>query len=517
MSAPVRLKPGALERLKAEDPAQYEEVTGWLAELDELQESDPLQFYRPAGVKHRAFHEARSRIKAFLGGNQSGKSTTSIVDDLIQAVDRGALPERLRAFKKFEPPFFCRVITPDFTETMEGVVFEKIREWCPKHQFLGGSFDEGFDKQLRKLRFANGSWFDFLTFEQDLDKFGGVTLDRVHFDEEPPGAKGRKIFHQALVRIMKRSGDVVFSMTPELGMTWMFDDIYEKRDDPDVTVIVVETDENPHLPREEIEATYAFMSEEEQQAKRKGLFVHFGGLVLDLEDKHFVPDVKPEHVQGLENYVIIDPGAAQGAVLWVGFDRDDVMLCYDELYPSGREETLVESVVARVREVNRYWGLDEPTYVIDPSARNRTVDGGEGVEAAYHQHGIFPVRGKNDRFASVMQLRRRAAADPPGILITERCPKLRWELRRWRVAEDENTQSERPQRGQGRDSFATIGPDHLADCARYAAMEWTWGPPVQSQLRPAYRPGSVPVASNEARFLPRGSRSTDVPPTGALT
>lgn len=513
----MRLNEARLRELEVEDPALHAEMLQALADLDELRESDPLQFYHPAGVKHREFHGARTRIKAFLGGNQSGKSTTSIVDDLIQAVDRDCLAERLRPFKKFEPPFYCRIITPDFTETMEGVVFEKIREWCPKYQYLGGSFDEAFNKQLRKLRFANGSWFDFLTFEQDLDKFGGVTLDRVHFDEEPPGEKGRRIFHQALVRIMKRSGDVVFSMTPELGMTWMFDDIYEKRDDPDVTVLVVETDENPHLPAEQVEKTFAFMSDEEQEAKRKGRFVHFGGLVVDLDDgRHVVDGVSPGHVRSLTNYVVIDPGVQRGAVLFAGFDKDNVMLCYDELYPSGREETLVANLAAAIRDKLAFWGLstDEVAFLIDPSARNRTVDGGEGVEAAFFAAGIYPGRAKNDRFASVMQLRRRAAADPPGLLITRQCVNLRWELRRWRVAEDERQAEQRPQRGQGRDSFATIGPDHLADCARYLALEWMWGPPLDPQERPygqrVWTPGTAP---SQRWFT--GAR--EAPPMGSMS
>src|ERR1044072_1712826 len=219
---PLKINLERLEALREGDPGAYEEALEALNALDEIKEVDPLQLYEPAAEKHRRFHGAQTRIKAFLGGNQSGKSTTSIVDDLIQAVDRDCRPERLRPFKKFEPPFLCRIITPDFTETMEGVVFEKIREWVPRSQLLGGSWEAAFDKQLRKLRFATGSWFVFLTLGRDLNKFGGVTLERVHFDGEPPGAKGRKIFLQALVRIMKRGGGLVLSMTPAGGVTWMF-------------------------------------------------------------------------------------------------------------------------------------------------------------------------------------------------------------------------------------------------------------------------------------------------------
>ena len=453
-----------LELLRKSDPALFEEALGWLSELDEIKELDPLQLYVPH-AKQAVFHGARSKIKAFLGGNQSGKTTAGIADDLIQAVDRECLPERLGPYKRFEPPFLCRIITPDFTSTMEGVIFHKLREWAPRGQLAGGSWEAAYDKSLRKLYFANGSVFDFLTFEQDLDKFGGATLDRVHFDEEPPGGKGRNIYLESRIRVMKRGGDLVFTMTPLMGMSWTFDEVYERRLQGDVTVVQVATDENPHLSRTELEETFSRMSGEEQKARREGRFVHFGGLVVDVDDdRHVVDGLTRRHVDDLEVYVVIDPGAAQGAVLWAGFDRDDVMWCFDELYPSGRQETLVESVASAIGEKNALWGLREPTYIIDPSARNRTVDGGDGVEAAFHTQGIFPMRGKNDRFASIMQLRRRAAADPPGIRISRDCPNFRWELGRWRVAEDESMVQERPKRGSGRnDSFATVGPDHLCD------------------------------------------------------
>src|ERR1044072_4985266 len=218
---PLKINLERLEALREGDPGAYEEALEALNALDGIKEADPLQLYEPAAEKDRRFHGAQTRIKAFLGGNQSGKSTTSIVDDLIQAVDRDCVPERLRPLRKFEPPFLCRIITPDFTETMEGVVFEKIREWVPRSQLLGGSWEAAFDKQLRKMRFANGAWVECR----------GVPLDRLHFDEEPPGAKGRKIFLQALVRIMKRGGDLVFSMTPEMGVTGMFDDGWGRRGD----------------------------------------------------------------------------------------------------------------------------------------------------------------------------------------------------------------------------------------------------------------------------------------------
>ena len=36
------------------------------------------------------------------------------------------------------------------------------------------------------LRYVNGSEVQFMSYDMDLGKFGGVDLDQVHFDEAPP-------------------------------------------------------------------------------------------------------------------------------------------------------------------------------------------------------------------------------------------------------------------------------------------------------------------------------------------
>jgi hypothetical protein len=49
-------------------------------------------------------------------------------------------------------------------------------------------------------------------------------------------------------------------------------------------------------------------------------------------------------------YVGIDPGVARGGVVWCGFDRDNVMLVFDELYPEGKT---VGEIAKEIRAKNR--------------------------------------------------------------------------------------------------------------------------------------------------------------------
>jgi hypothetical protein len=168
----VHVDKNKLNRLSPQDKA---EVSRLVEEYERAQKRNPLIGYEPHPKQHE-FHAARTPIKAFFGGNQSGKTTAGLIDDLIQAVDEDALPERLREYKRWQPPFFGRIVAPDFVQTIEKVIFPKLREWAPKDQLLGGGWDKAYSKQERVLRFKNGSYIEFLTYEQDRDKHGGATL-----------------------------------------------------------------------------------------------------------------------------------------------------------------------------------------------------------------------------------------------------------------------------------------------------------------------------------------------------
>lgn len=502
MTAPVRLNEERLRELETEDPALHAEMVEALRELDEIYESNPLQFFQPH-PKQTVFLGSTDRIKAFLGGNRSGKTTAGIVDSLIQAVDRECLPEHLKPFKRFDPPFRCRIVAPDFVETMEGVIFHKLREWVPKGQLLGGSWSQAYGKQERKLRFANGSVFSFMTFEQDLDKFGGTALHRVHYDEEPP----EQIRKECRRGLMDHGGDELFTMTPLQGMTWMYDKVFERRYDEGVTVVEVSTDDNPHIGAEEIALFMAELTEEEQEARRHGRFVHFGGLVLGMwrDDRHLIPEVDPAELQGCHVIVGIDPGAVRGGVVWVAFDRDNHALVFDELYPRNQDigpKSKPDTISAQILEKNAYWGLTgerEPQYVIDPSARVRYLGRGENaenVEGDFAREGIYTTYGNNHRRFGVMQLRRRLNAEPhPALRVTANCVNWLWERSRWRVAADEETEQETPKGDRTGDSFKTQGPDHLMDPSRYAVAEFVWGPhleePGERKAR-VWTPGTAP-------------------------
>lgn len=449
-----------------------------------LTPQDDVEACRPH-PKQDEFLLSKDPIKAFLGGNQSGKTTCGIVDDIIQAVDEAVLPDHLKQYKKWKPPFRCRIVTPDFTGTMEGVVFEKLREWIPREQIVGGQWDKAYSKQLRKLRFANGSWFDFMTFEQDLDKFGGTTLHRIHYDEEPP----ENIRKEGRMRLMKFGGDEIFTMTPLQGMTWMHEGVYERRFEDGVTVVQVDMDDNPHLDAAAKVLALEGLTEEERQARKEGKFVHFAGLVFpEFRQEHVVEPVSRDTLKDFDTFVVaIDPGLNYAGAVWIAFDESNAAVVFEELF-------LVNTDMARMSEAihakNREWGIEPTYYVVDPSSRIRgMVTGSETAQTELGRFGIHAIPGQNDHEAGAFQIKRRLQAQPsPALLLAKNCQELIKEIRKARKADTPDGKFKLL-----KDSSPNARNEVL-DALRYGLMSrpWMWVPERDAPRHKPWTPNNAP-------------------------
>jgi hypothetical protein len=460
------------------------EVREKLGRLKGVLGANPLQLAEPY-PKQREFLAARELRKAFFGGNGAGKSWVGVLDDVIQLVDRDVVPRHLREFKRWEPPFFLRVVAPK-QAVLDTVTLVQFRAMIPPAQLRGGSFDKAYRGSERKLYFENGSWVLFNTSDQDRDAHAGVELHRCHFDEEPEGEHGKGLFTENWARLRRFLPDaqIMFTMTPLFGQSWTYDEILMRRDDPDTHVTRASMLDNPFLPgKDALLRGFAHLSDAERRMVVEGEFASFLGAVVSLSDEHIVPKVDRRSLRGQAVYVGIDPGIAVGGIVWVAFDRDNSMLVFDELYP---QDMTVEDQAKAIFEKNAFWGIERPTYIMDPSGRNRSLVNAQSVEAEFQKHGIYSLPGQNDRGAGIMQLRGRL--ENSGLFVAENCKAVRWEAKRWLVAKDEKTSEES---SQG-DQFVTKGPDHTWDPIRYVAMERLFFRPTQRTRKPALRPGFTP-------------------------
>jgi phage terminase large subunit-like protein len=452
------------EAIKALPEKQQAEALQILETIEQALRDNPLTGYKPHPKQVR-FHEGKDPMKIFWGGNQSGKTTAGLLDDIIQAVDRDSLPRHLEPYKRFEPPFLCRIICPDFTRNMEGVIFHKLREWLPKGQLVGDGFSKAYDKTQRVLRFKNGSEFDFLSYEQDLDKFGGATKDRIHYDEEPP----ENIRREGMMRLMRRNGDEIFTMTPLLGLTWMFSELYEpfsKGHLQDATVVVVDMDDNPYLHPDAKRRALAGMSKEEREARKEGRFVHFAGMIYDefKRNEHVIPEIR-EVPPNSRVYVGIDPGMRHmAAVVWTYLTPEDTLVVFDELALQGHT---AKQVSEAIKMRNAFWGqqtesgrvpLRPDWYVIDPSARNVMHNTGRSDQMEYTDAGIVTILGQNSVTAGINRVKQRLQARR--LLVTANCQQTVDQFRKYRWATETRSEDDAKEKPVKTD-------DHLLDALRY--------------------------------------------------
>lgn len=441
-----------------------------IRELEHERQNNPLAFYRPH-TKQVPFHSFTASTKCFFGGNQSGKTTAGLADDVIQAVDRDSLPEHLKQFKHFEPPFLCRIMAPSFP-VLETTLYQKLQELLPVDQLMGGSWSKAFDKNLRVLHFANGSKFFFQTYEMDVAKMGGATLDRVHFDEEPPW----RVFNECAMRVMVRSGDLVFTMTPVEGLTWTFEALWKKRGEetatdvfeaPDLQVVTVDMDDNPALSEKDKALRLAGMSKEERTARKEGRFVALHGLIYAdfSRSRHVVPERPvPPNV----NVVVgIDPGMRnRAAVTWAYLQADDAMVVFEEGYYEGMT---VRQVCEAVHKVNARFEIAPLYYVIDPAARNKNHQTGRSDQMEYADHGIVTIAGQNSVRAGINRVKERFQTDR--LFIQAHCVHLVDELEKYRWKDP-------PRSGEdGRDA-PVKKDDHLLDGLRYLISSRPYLPDV---------------------------------------
>jgi hypothetical protein len=534
--------------VEVDDPALLEdpEVLELLAKANSSLDENPLHQYVPH-ERQRPFHEIRLKTKVFTGGNRSGKSTATVVDCLIQALDVDVIPDHLRPYRIWGEKFYCRFVTPDYGRAFQSVL-ETIRKWCPKSQLRGGDWEKAFKDKDKVLWFANGNFFEFLTLEQDPDaRFGGSARHRVVFDEEPSGENGEKIREQCAMRLADYRGDELFGFTPLSGdLGWVFDEFWEQTAESDeaeqladrvwvnrelgILMIQADIDENPHLDPEGREEALAKIPAHRRAALKSGEFKSAKGLVYEEFDRelHVVPEahVEREFIAELEHLDGIDPGQVETAVLFAGIDKNNRLVIYDELTLSGRS-AVPESAAERMATVREGWGLpDVCKYtLIDPAARSRDLASGERVGEAWVRAGIPVIYAKNDLEAGVLEVKRRmnhmiacdevcprcqgAGTEPdapdndcllcggggaikrkpyPLVLISSRCEGLIRQLRKYRQKPKEDG------------SFGVVKhDDHKCDVLRYLAMER----PMPLRRRKRKRQARVWTPGTAPPFNPR--------------
>lgn len=175
-----------------------------------------------------------SDVKGISGGNQSGKTTTSILFRYIMLT--GELPYAMEQYREMFQPVIerakgefirGRVIAISFKQ-LNNTVLHWWRHWVPRKYLKNGKWSDSFSVQFNTLTLYRGQkpcgQVEFMTNEQDIDSFQGPPLHFLDCDEEPK----EKIYAENLLRFVTSELDIGFYWTPTHGISWATDMFVEE-------------------------------------------------------------------------------------------------------------------------------------------------------------------------------------------------------------------------------------------------------------------------------------------------
>lgn len=446
----------SLERLNALSGTELAQAVQMLREWEELHKANPLLGYEPAGRKHHEVHMTRSRLRAIFGGNRAGKTTTATLDSLLCMTPKELVPPHLTRYRHAECPFYLRVVVPDMKRTGE-VVRQAYRDWTPKALLKNGSFERSYDKNNDILRLECGCFVELLSTEMDLNKFGGSSRHRVHYDEEPPALYRT----ESAFRLIDTAGDELFSLTPLNGLTYLYHDVWKKRDEPGVDAWAIGIRDNRTLTTDAIEYALSLITNDAERAQREfGVFAERGGQVYAQFLTRKRPAPSQAELEHCDILVGIDPGARFTGLIWVAFNRHGRALAFAA---AKLENSDVKRTASVIKKINSAWGIEDSTYVIDPAAVNRNLDTGRSYESALVEEGISCVHGQNavEPGISHVQMMLRLGF----FTYSEQLGKL----------EDEAVEYAWEEREDGK-AVPVKKNDHILDALRYVLMHRPWMP-----------------------------------------
>lgn len=448
--------------------------------LDSLKQANrrpSIHQYQPHEPQKK-FHSSKKTGTLFLGGNRSGKTVGGAVESIWRLTGQ-------HPFKKVPPaPIRGRGVAVDIEDGLKKIMLPEIAKWIPPSLLKNGSWEDSYDKQSRILTCSNESTMDFLTYEQDTEKHAGTSRHFFWFDEEGP----KEIFNENLLRLVDTGGQWFMTMTPLLGLTWVYEEYYRPMMEDgvvneNVLLILTSTDDNPHISMAHLEMMMEGMSEEEKDARRHGKFLAFSGQVYREfnEDKVVVDPVLPESLRESMIVLGMDHGYRNPtAFLFASIDADGNVLVFDEHYQSGWTVDQHTEFILNYLEDHR---LEAQYCVGDPSIAQTNGITGTSIHQTYAEYGLPIVLGSKDVKLGIDRVRNYM--DSGKLHITRNCVSLIRELRGYRWAPKPKASKNDP-----REAVQKYN-DHAVDALRYLIVS-----------RPENDSGSTPV---EPEFRPRAS------------
>lgn len=385
-------------------------------------------------LKQLEFHKCAKRNRWVFGGNRTGKTECGAAETVWLArgihpykankrVDGWVVSLSRRVQRDVAQKKILKYLNPDW---IADIVMESGKAQSPS----GGIIDYIAVKNV----FGTVSTIGFKTCEAGRDKFAGASLDFVWFDEEPP----EDIYDECAMRVVDKKGLIFGTMTPLLGLTFVYKRIYLNcNDDTEVWHIFMEWADNPYLDADEVARVSAAMTDAERDVRRYGRFVDAKGAVYTEFDErvHVIPpfDVPREW----QDCLAIDPGLNNPlACYWLAVDYDGNIYVTAEHFEAGRSVAYHADAIKRI-SAKLGWHTDNRGRIralIDSAADQHTLNADKSVAELFCDNGILvDTRVNKDLFSGINRVKQYLMTDgKPRLFIFDTCVNLIREFKSYR-------------------------------------------------------------------------------------
>ena len=266
------------------------------------------------------FHKSQATIRLFLGGNGSGKSTSGATETSWAAT--GDHP-----YLKYPLPSRGRIATTSF-DKIDQVIIPQLNAWIPKREIANRKKNNlGI---YTRWWLKNGTYFDILSYQQDVEEYEGVDLDWCWFDEPVP-----KDRYQATIARFRKVGRIWLTLTP-LTEPWILDELVDRADGEYIDTMTADIMDNcvehgGDLSKEAIDLMLKGYDEDEKEARAPGRLIFLQGLIYKSFDRD-VHVVEPFDIP--EDWIrkcIVDPHDRKPfAIGWQAISPTGDIYVYDE-------------------------------------------------------------------------------------------------------------------------------------------------------------------------------------------
>ena len=283
-----------------------------LDEMEFRRKDNPLK-YAERHLKQSQFHRAQQPIRALFWGNRVGKTEAGAME--VAAYLLGS-----HEYRKVEVPIEAWSLCPSFDAQFE-TTQPKLLRYLPEKEIEHITYLRG--KIMSQIILKNKSRINFKSYEQGREKVQGAGKRVVWMDEEPP----RDIYEELLVR--QEAGvplDLILTMTPIKGMTWVYDEIYMSTDTGLYYVSSAGWDDNPWLTEEQKNLMSRGLTKAALEVRRFGRFTKRVGLVCSWWDREVHLKTYTEFPASWSYYEVLDGylwvlTMTTTCILWMGLEN----------------------------------------------------------------------------------------------------------------------------------------------------------------------------------------------------